>query len=179
MFKHYYVEGPQQLETLLAQSALEATLFLPFTIFRLRPYAVDQQVSLTVSLYEADNKTPQTHNLELTWHPASDTLITPPIQAQTITEWAACGIALALVPLYTPYRVLEVAQIGERFDYWLGETVREVGLEISGTIHGDLAGRTQVKHQQLKRNPYKSTGYVCVVGFEKQQVRLAFYQNEV
>ena len=61
MFKHYHVEGPQQLETLLAQSALEATLFLPFTIFRLRPYAVDQQVALTVSLYEADNKTPQTH----------------------------------------------------------------------------------------------------------------------
>lgn len=102
MFKHNYPDGPQQVEDLLAQAAIEASLFLPFTIFRLRPYAIDQQVALTVSLYEADNETPQTHRLHLTWRLASDTLMMPPIQAQTITEWAACGIALALVPLYIP-----------------------------------------------------------------------------
>ena len=57
--------------------------------------------------------------------------------------------------------------------------MREVGLEISGTIDGDLGSRTQIKRRQLKRNPYQSAGYVCVVGFEKQQVRLSFYQDEV
>jgi hypothetical protein len=103
----------------------------------------------------------------------------PPIQAHIITEWAACGIALALVPLYIPYRVLEVAQSGERFDYWLGEAVRAFGLEVSGTIQGDLDARMQIKRRQLKRNPYRSAGYVCVVGFEQQQVRLSFYQDEV
>ena len=179
MFKHDYPKGPQQLEALLAHAAIEASLFLPFTIFRLRSYAVEQHVSLTVSLYEAARETPQIHKLQLTWHLASDTLIMPPIQEHIITEWAACGVALALVPLFMPYRVLEVAQNGERFDYWLGADVREVGLEISGTIDGDLGSRTQIKRRQLKRNPYQSAGYVCVVGFEKQQVRLSFYQDEV
>lgn len=154
-------------------------LFLPFTIYRLRPYAVNQQVTLNISLYESDTANPDTHDLELFWDSGSDKLATPPVQPNIITEWAACGIALALVPLYTPYQVLEVAQIGERFDYWLGHNVRNVGLEISGTIEGNLASRTLSKQRQLKRNPYKSAGYVCVVGFEKQQVRLSFYQDEV
>jgi hypothetical protein len=177
MFKQDYPNGLQQIETLLAKSAIEASLFLPFMIFRLRPYAVDRCVTLTVLLFDTGNETPQTHELQLTWHSASDTLLVPPVQTHILTEWAACGIALALVPLYIPYRVLEVAQSGARFDYWLGETVREVGLEVSGTIYGDLVARTQIKQQQLKRNPYKSAGYVCVVGFEKQQVRLSFYQK--
>jgi len=179
MFKHDYLDGPQQLEELLAQAAIDASLFLPFTIFRLRPYASNHQVALTVALYETGSETPQTYPLQLTWHPGSDTLVMPPIQAHSITEWAACGLALALVPLYIPYRVLEVAQSGERFDYWLGEAVREVGLEVSGTIQSDLDIRMQIKRRQLKRNPYRSAGYVCVVGFEQQQVRLAFYQDEV
>lgn len=177
MFKYDYPVGPQKIEVLLAQSAIDASLFLPFTIFRLRPYAINQQVTLEVSLYEANIETPQIHNLQLAWDPTSDTLITPPIQQSTLTEWAACGIALALVPVYTPYRVLEVAQMGERFDYWLGHAIRDVGLEISGTIEGDLNTRMKIKQQQLKRNPYKSAGYVCVVGFERQQVRLSFYQE--
>jgi len=179
MFKHEYPEGPQNLEALLAQSAIDASLFLPFTIFRLRPYATNQQVTLAISIYESGDETPKTHNLELFWNASSDTLIAPPVQAHTITEWGACGIALAIVPLYTNYRVLEVAQIGERFDYWLGHNVRNVGLEVSGTIDGSLDSRLHLKRNQLKRNPYKSAGYVCIVGFEKQQVRLSFYQDEV
>lgn len=163
----------------MAQSAIDASPFLPFTIFRLQPYAVQQQVKLTVSLYEPNKETPRKHNLSLSWNSSSDTLTTPPIQQHTITEWAACGIALAIVPLYTNYQVLEVAQMGERFDYWLGRSSREVGLEISGTIEGDIALRTKVKKNQLKRNPYQSEGYVCVVGFEAQQVWLSFATNEV
>jgi hypothetical protein len=178
MFRYDYPVGPQKLEALLAQSALDASLFLPFTLFRLRPYAINQQVTLAVSLYEATGETPQTHELQLSWVSTSDRLITPPMPQNGLTEWAACGIALALVPVYTPYCVLEVAQMGERFDYWLGHQIRAVGLEISGTIEGDLATRTKLKQQQLRRNPYQSAGYVCVVGFERQQVRLSFYQEE-
>ncbi len=99
MFKHDYLDGPQQLEELLAQAAIAASLFLPFTIFRLRPYAVDHHVALTVALYEAGSETPQTHQLQLTWHPGSDTLVMPPIQAHILTEWAACGLALAFIVL--------------------------------------------------------------------------------
>ncbi|MEZ4866537.1 MAG: hypothetical protein R3C14_34780 [Caldilineaceae bacterium] len=68
--------------------------------------------------------------------------------------------------------------MGERFDYWLGHDIRAVGLEVSGTIEGDLVARAKIKQQQLRRNPYKSAGYVCVVGFERQQVRLSFYQGK-
>lgn len=178
MFKQDYPRDFQQLETLMEQAAIDVSLFLPFTIFRLRPYAVDRQITLAVSLRRADDEVIQTHELKLTWHPTSDTLVIPPVQQHTITEWVACGIALAIVQIYLPYQVLEVAQISDRFDYWLGETVREVGLEISGTVHGNLATRTSVKEQQLKRNPYKSAGYVCVVGFERRQVQLSFYQDE-
>ncbi|MEM7133963.1 MAG: hypothetical protein AAF702_47150 [Chloroflexota bacterium] len=179
MYNRNPPDGPHELEGLLTQSAIDASLFLPFTVFRLRPYSINQKVTLAVSLYELNAKVPKTYNLELFWNRLSDTLTTPPIQAHTVTEWAACGIALALVPIFTPYRVLEVAQVGERFDYWLGHDVRDVGLEISGTIDGDLSSRTKIKQRQLMRNPYKSAGYVCVVGFEKQQVRLSFYQDEV
>ena len=69
--------------------------------------------------------------------------------------------------------------MGDRFDYWLGHQSREVGLEVSGTIQSSIALRTKVKENQLKRNPYRSSGYVCVVGFEKQQIRLSFYEGEV
>lgn len=113
MFKSDLPVGPKKLETLLAQSAIDASPFLPFTIFRLQPYAVHQQVELTISLYEPDKETPRSHVLSLSWNSSSDTISTPPIQSHTITEWAACGIALAIVPLYTDYQVLEVAQMGE------------------------------------------------------------------
>lgn len=179
MFTDEHPAEPQKLETLLRSSAIDASLFLPFTLFRLRPYAIDRQVSLQVSLYEGESMAPRTHDLQLFWDAANDTLVRPPVQQNVLTEWAACGIALAIVPLYTPYRVLEVAQMGDRFDYWLGQKIRVVGLEISGTMEGDLATRTKTKQQQLVRNPYKSAGYVCVVGFESRQVRLSFYREEL
>lgn len=140
---------------------------------------MNQQIALSISLYESMSETPKVHELALFWDPSSDTLTNPPIQEHTLTEWAACGIALALVPLYTTYRVLEVAQMGERFDYWLGHDVRSVGLEISGTMEGDLATRTDVKRRQIQSNPYNSAGYICVVGFEKQEVRLSYYHKEL
>mgnify|MGYP001180767448 CR=1 FL=1 len=70
MFKQDYPNGRQQIETLLAKSAIEASLFLPFTIYRLRPYAIERQVKLTVSLYESENKVPQTHNLQANFYNA-------------------------------------------------------------------------------------------------------------
>ena len=66
-----------------------------------------------------------------------------------------------------------------RIDYWLGHNVRDVGLEVSGTMEGNLVSRVKQKQQQLKKKPYKSAGYVCVVGFEKQHVRLSFYEGEI
>jgi hypothetical protein len=52
------------------------------------------------------------------------------------------------------------------------------GLEVSGTLHGNLTARTQAKQQQLLSNPFMARGYVCVVHFGEAVVQLALYGGE-
>jgi hypothetical protein len=61
-----------------------------------------------------------------------------PVQSKVVTEFAACGIACVLVPLYARWRLLFTAPEGDKFDYWVGNDERQWGLEVSGTISEDL-----------------------------------------
>src|SRR5713101_2292055 len=63
----------------------------------------------------------------------------------TITEWAACGAACAVVWRYAGLRVREVAADGDRFDYWVDDGAREFGLEVSGTTTDDVETRHRTK----------------------------------
>jgi hypothetical protein len=44
-----------------------------------------------------------------------------------VTEWAACGVACAVLGVYTRLRVRAVAADGDRFDYWVGDGEEEYG----------------------------------------------------
>ena len=91
-----------------------------------------------------------------------------------MTEWAAVGIACALVPAYTGLRILQVTQAGDGFDYWVGDDRWEYALEVSGTIEGSLTGRHAAKVRQLQGNPYGVDGYVAVTRFASLEAIFSF-----
>lgn len=105
------------------------------------------------------------HPLHLTWNAKSEQGSVPPIQEHVITEWAACGLARVVVPLYTNWQVLQVTQVGDKFDYWVGNDEYEFGLEISGTVNDKLEQRHLLKIRQLLQNRHHVAGYVSVTSF--------------
>ena len=98
------------------------------------------------------------------------------VPERVITEWAACGIACVLIALYAGLTVREVAADGDRFDYWVDDGQYEYGLEVSGTIGGDLEARHRAKVRQLCHNPYGIDGYVVVVNFVTRNIILSFHR---
>jgi hypothetical protein len=105
----------------------------------------------------------------------------PGVQERTVTEWAACGVACAVLSEYTNLHVGAVAQEGDRFDYWVVEGEAEFGLEISGTMtesEEEFAARHRIKVRQSLENPYGVDGYVIVVGFVLQRVLFSFHRFE-
>lgn len=94
-----------------------------------------------------------------------------------ITEWAACGMACVIVPLYTQLQILQVTQAGDGFDFWVGDGSREFGLEVSGTYTGDLALRHRNKVQQLRSSPHKVAGFVSVTRFRPLSSILSFHSK--
>ncbi len=98
-----------------------------------------------------------------------------------MTEWAALGVACALLPALTGLRVLSVALEGERFDYRIGDGQTEWGLEVSGTLTEDgreFRERLRIKLRQLHDNPYGIGGYAVVVGFVRQEVLISVPDEE-
>ena len=95
-----------------------------------------------------------------------------------VTEWAASGIACVLVPLYARMRVLQVAQAGDSFDYWIGDNEREYALEVSGTIRESLEGRHTAKVRQLQKNPYGIDGYLAIIRFATKEAIFSFNRYE-
>ena len=123
------------LEQMAARQRVGAAVFLPFAIVRLRGEGRDAtETTLTITLRDIERVGIEVQrSVRLSW----DTITAPDgpmaVQEHTVTEWAACGVACALLSLYTGLQVRAVAAEGDRFDYWVGNEEREVGLEVSGT----------------------------------------------
>ena len=100
------------------------------------------------------------------------------LQRHIITEWAACGLACVVVPLYTNWKVLQVTQVGDSFDYWVGNEQYEFGLEISGTIGEEIEQRHRLKVKQLRQNRHNVAGYVSVTSFGLSRSIFSFHQWE-
>jgi hypothetical protein len=98
------------------------------------------------------------------------------VPERTITEWAACGVACAVLARYTSMRICAVTGDGDRFDYWVRDGDQEYGLEVSGTITDDLETRLRLKIRQLCTNPYGVDGYVIIVGFSTNEVIFSFHR---
>ncbi len=84
-------------------------------------------------------------------------------------------MACIVIPLYTRKKVLRVAQVGDSFDYWVGDEEAELALEVSGTLEGNLAHLQTEKQRQLRRNPYGVDGFISLTRFTSGESLLAFY----
>jgi len=98
-----------------------------------------------------------------------------------MTEWAALGIACALLPTILGMRILSVANEGERFDYRIGNAKGEYGLEVSGTLsesEDELRPRHRQKVRQLRESQAALSGYVIVAAFTRREVIVSFHLSE-
>jgi hypothetical protein len=129
-------------------------------------------------LLGGDSLNEQTRLLRLHWSPASAVWQPLAVQDNTVTEWAALGVAFAVVAVYANLRVQSVALEGDRFDYWVTDGESDFGLEVSGTMTEDVIARHREKVRQLRENPYGQDGYVVVVGFATRMVIFSFRHFE-
>ena len=164
------------LNSAVQNNLIDAQWFLPFTIYRLQRYTALRQLVLTVTLEQILAGATTSRSLLLIWEENSPQLSSPPVQETVITEWAACGIACAILPFYTQLQLVKVTESGDRFDYWVSDGQRLYGLEVSGILDGQLEQRQRIKRRQLLENPFGIGGYVCVIHFGKQRVHLSFHR---
>jgi hypothetical protein len=166
------------LEDIGSEHLIDASVFVPFAIVRLRGHVDSSEAALRVELRDLFDFDDQVRTVRIIW--SGDSIPTDPLAVpdRAITEWAACGVACMLVPAYTPLRILSVAAYGDRFDYWLNDGQKDYGLEISGTVAGELEPRHRVKVNQLLANPYGIDGYVAVVAFETKTAIFSFHPSQ-
>jgi hypothetical protein len=166
------------LEEITNQNVIDAKWFLPFTIHRLKNSSANHNAILNLTLSGIMEIPITVQQLQLTWQPESARLTVPPVQEHIITEWAACGMACAVLPLYVGLHLLQVAQAGDGFDYWVGNNEQEFGLEVSGTMGAELESRHRVKVKQLLQSPHDVSGYVSVTSFRTMESILSFHQRQ-
>lgn len=167
-----------RLEDIANVHRIDAAMFVPFAILRLGGAAQVTEATLTVSLRGILAKGEIERKLRIHWSPASARPLPPGVQDNTITELAALGLACSVLAAYKGISIRQVAGIRDRFDYWVGEGDRQFGLEVSGTLVGDVESRHRAKVRQLRGNPHKVDGYVIVVGFTTQSIVFSFNQFE-
>lgn len=164
------------LEQIVQLNQIDTRWFLPFLIYRFKEHTDQQVIQFQVTLQGIPQQTSNKRVLELHWKRESETLSSPPIQTSVITEWAAYGMACVVVPFYTGLQIAQVTQIGERFDFWVRKDGEKFGLEVSGTLDGNLEQRQRIKQRQLLRNRNQVGGYVSVTSFQEQHTILSFHR---
>jgi len=167
-----------RLETIGELHPVAAHLFVPFAVARLQQHPEDTEAVLAVTLSGIDEQSAEDRPLRLLWERSSIPTKPLAIQDQPLTEWAALGVACAVIWHFAGLRLHAVAALGDRVDYWVKRENREFGLEISGTRTGDLEARLQEKIRQLLANPYGADGYVVVVGFAARRAIFSFHHND-
>ncbi len=157
---------------------MDASVFVPFAVVRLRGDGDSAEAALRVEFRGLLDFDDQVRTIRIIWSGDSIPTTRPAVAERVITEWAACGVACVLVAAYTSLRLLSVAAHGDRFDYWLGDGQKDYGLEISGTVAGNLTLRHRVKVNQLLANPYGIDGYVAVVAFGMRTAIFSFHRSQ-
>lgn len=150
-------------------------MFIPFIIVRLSGTEAITEATLSVRLRDVEEEGEREQTLRLRWLPTSVPTERAPLQEREVTEFAACGVACVLVPLYAHLRIRQAAQVGDRFDYWVGDGEEEFGLEVSGTVAEDLERRHAEKVHQLLENPHEVNGYVAVTRFGTGEAIFSFH----
>lgn len=166
------------LENIALDHQIGAGIFLPFVIARLGEGKPATEAVLSVKLCDVGSDGERLSRLRLVWPVGMASLQPLGVPERTVTEWAAYGVACAVLARYTSLRIRAITGDGDRFDYWVSDALREYGLEISGTTTGDLAARWRAKVSQLRANPYGVDGLVIVVGFATKEVIFSFHRYE-
>jgi hypothetical protein len=165
-----------RLEASGADHLVAAGIFAPFVISRLKPGQGRTEATLDVRMRLEEGQEEVRRTVLLVWAPESAPELPLAVQDHIITEWAALGIACAVLFRYGALRLRAVAARGDRFDYFVTDGVQDYGLEVSGTMTGDLEALHQEKLRQLRDNPYGLDGYVIVVGFSPAAVLFTFHR---
>jgi hypothetical protein len=161
------------LEEMLRRHLVTASVFAPFVVARLSEEGHGHEALLTVRLRGLENRDEAVQMLCLRWSPETAVVQLPPVQDNTVTEWAALGVALAVLPHFTGMTVRRPATPGNSFDYWISDGRWQYGLEVSGTMAAGVEGRHREKVEQLRANPYGMDGCVIAVSFAMRVVILS------
>jgi hypothetical protein len=167
-----------QLETIADLHAIDAKLFLPFVVYRLRGESAAGEVEWAVTLREIGQPGDRKHRLRLQWSAETASLRPPGVAEHVITEWAALGVACAVILVYARLRIQAVSRQGDTFDYWVMLGEREMGLEVSGTSSTDVESRHRAKIRQWAANPYGVDGFVVTVGFSTREIIFSHHRFE-
>ena len=164
------------LEHELARHDIDASVFVPFVVARLQstPEANGAELAVRIAAEGAAEETSVLVRIE--WDAKSHSSRGSAIQDRVVTEWAALGVACALLPELLGVVIVSVAMAGDSFDYRVSDGVHEWGLEVGGTMaeaEGVLRDRLRLKVRQLHDNPYGIMGYVVVTGFVLQRAMVS------
>jgi hypothetical protein len=108
-----------RLETIAELHAVAVGLFVPFVIHRLAQTGAPAEADLRVNLRGIGESDGADGRLRLTWEVGSVLALPPGVPETTVTEWAALGVACAVVWHYGGLRLSAVSLDGDRFDYWV------------------------------------------------------------
>jgi hypothetical protein len=168
-------EDEYQLEDLAREHAIGASLFLPFVIERLRTSDHTEAI-LSISLRDIGSHDQRERTLKVKWLPSSVPKYPLGVSENTVTEWAALGMACIAASLYAEVRIQAVSAQGDRFDYWVSDGRADYGLEVSGTLTEEVESRNASKVTQFQANPYGVDGFVLTAGFGSRQVIFSFHR---
>jgi hypothetical protein len=166
----------------LRPHSIDATVFEPFVVAGLggTPGVGTETTEFTVTLQNIGTAGTRTHQLQLRWQRENTLQGSSPVQERVVTEWAACGIACAVLWHYTGQRVLYSAGEGQGFDYWVGDEKQEQGMEISGTALEE-ASEMQRRHREKRDQLFSSLsvgGYVVIVGLARREIIFSYHAPE-
>jgi hypothetical protein len=165
------------LEQIGQLHAVATDLFVPFVVYRCGTAADPRGVTLEVELRGVPDRPDGRRQFRLSWQEASAPLLPAAVPDWTVTEWAALGVASAVIWQYAGARLSAVTMRGDRFDYWVRRGDERYGLEVSGTTADELADRHREKVAQLRENPFAAAGFVVVAGFASRRVIFSFHHT--
>lgn len=165
-----------RIEDISRAHPIDAAIFVPFVVLRLQDHPNATDALLGVTLRNIGGLEERRRTLRLSWPKESSVFREPGVSQKTITEWAALGIACVVVSLYGGLKIQSVTGQGDRFDYWLSKEGNEFGLEVSGTLAGDLEARHRDKIRQWQENPFEVDGFVVVVSFVSREIVFSYHR---
>lgn len=164
------------LEEISELHAVSTEWFVPFVIYRLGASG-QTEARFQVELRQVDGIRAESRLLRIHWREESIPSLPAPVSDETVTEWAALGIASIVVWKYAGAQLSSVTIRGDRFDYWILRNGERIGLEVSGTTADRLSDRHREKVAQLTDNPFATAGLVVVVGFASRRVILSYHSS--